>query len=239
MILVLNCNLYSRNNITLVINTVNSNQDKSPSLTLGVSDSAKDDFDYNIEKDMPPLIGKEGIMSFFIIYDSVQQANVYSNIDLKNSKDSNVFEKTYHYFILRDSAREYTISWNSPPAQMVSALITDEYDGKFVNTDMKTKSSVLVNRYLQDVYIKIKYDMTKTDVEDRNEEINISPNPTNGILNIKLLDNQTIEILNQLGEKIEQYSNINQINIEHYPIGVYFLRYNLNNNIVIKKIVKI
>ena len=90
---------------------------------------------------------------------------------------------------------------------------------------------------------------TCTGVNENNDEANnisIFPNPTSGILNIDLEilheGKATIQILNTLGEVLntEVISLQNPtLNIEHLPIGIYFLKITGNNNTnITKKIIK-
>lgn len=63
------------------------------------------------------------------------------------------------------------------------------------------------------------------------------PNPTNS----KVRFNQTIEtidIIDLTGKKIKSFYNVNEIDIEHLPSGVYYLKLFFNDNVVTRKIIK-
>ena len=63
------------------------------------------------------------------------------------------------------------------------------------------------------------------------------PNPTNS----KVRFNQTIEtidIIDLTGKKIKSFYNVNEIDIEHLPSGVYYLKLFFNDNVVTRKVIK-
>ncbi|MBI2270795.1 MAG: T9SS type A sorting domain-containing protein [Bacteroidetes bacterium] len=71
-------------------------------------------------------------------------------------------------------------------------------------------------------------------------DFRIFPNPVNSILNIESTNKQLNKILiyDLLGNKAEEMSYSNQINISNLPNGVYFLNIYANNDLIaIKKIV--
>jgi hypothetical protein len=74
-----------------------------------------------------------------------------------------------------------------------------------------------------------------------NNAFHLYPNPTNGILNIKIVDAgcefETI-IFNQLGQTSHKSKNQNQIDMNNYPNGIYFVTIKTNKQIVTKKIIK-
>lgn len=67
------------------------------------------------------------------------------------------------------------------------------------------------------------------------------PNPTNGILNIKIegggQEFQTT-IFNQLSQSLHKSKNQNQIDLNNFPNGIYFVTIKTNKQIVTKKIIK-
>jgi len=66
--------------------------------------------------------------------------------------------------------------------------------------------------------------------EEKIEVLNVYPNPVNELLNIELKANTTIQIVNVLGETIQQYSltkGTNSIAVDDLNAGIYFI---LNQN---------
>jgi hypothetical protein len=230
---------YSRDNVSLFLNISNENQDKFKSLVIGVSDTATDSYDFGLEKEMPPFPPPSGNIPYLKMFDSAQTENIYTTSDFKGTYGKTSFEKIYHFVMLGQAIMDYTLSWGTLPPQISAAIIYDEATGTIVNADMKVKSSVLVNKFLQDVFIKISFDLTKTEVEEENNLFSLSPNPTTDIIYLKGLENQTIELFNSIGENIDKISNSSQLSLQNYPQGVYFLKFKTNNRYFIKKIVKI
>jgi hypothetical protein len=67
------------------------------------------------------------------------------------------------------------------------------------------------------------------------QDFKVYPNPTNGIIKIEgINENCIIEIYDIVGKRVETFSDINNINIEHFPSGIYNVKINDN----ISKIVK-
>ncbi|TAL68442.1 MAG: T9SS type A sorting domain-containing protein [Bacteroidetes bacterium] len=87
------------------------------------------------------------------------------------------------------------------------------------------------------------------DDESENNIVLIQPNPTQGYLNIIINDepvsNCSIEITNIQGEKLFTINNIKinenylqTIDIHKFPTGVYFVKVNLGNKVIIRKLIK-
>lgn len=80
--------------------------------------------------------------------------------------------------------------------------------------------------------------------KDLDNEVNIYPNPTNGILNISLVNisNVNYELYALDGRLIlnNEFKNVNEIKIDlsNNESGVYFLKLNINGEIISKKIIK-
>ena len=75
--------------------------------------------------------------------------------------------------------------------------------------------------------------------EINNNDINIYPNPTTGILNIKTANSSSIEIISSIGQivvTIDNPSNMETVNISNFENGTYIVKIIFNNEIVIKKI---
>ena len=76
-------------------------------------------------------------------------------------------------------------------------------------------------------------------VSIENSSINIFPNPSTGIVNVKGAENSTIEVLNSLGQVIltvENASNMESVDLSSYNEGTYIVRVVTNNNITVKKV---
>ena len=75
--------------------------------------------------------------------------------------------------------------------------------------------------------------------ELENNDINIYPNPTTGILNIKTENSSSIEIINSIGQivvTIENPSNMETVNISNLENGTYIVKIIFDNEIAIKKV---
>ena len=72
-----------------------------------------------------------------------------------------------------------------------------------------------------------------------NSSINIFPNPSTGIINVKGAENSTIEVLNSIGQivlTVNNASNMESVNLSDYNEGTYIVRVITNNNITVKKV---
>ena len=67
-------------------------------------------------------------------------------------------------------------------------------------------------------------------------DLNVYPNPTNGMVNISTKEEiGSVKLYNFLGELINEYTNQSTINVSQYVNGIYFLEINtLNNKQVVK-----
>lgn len=73
-----------------------------------------------------------------------------------------------------------------------------------------------------------------------NEGYKIYPNPTSGELNIdeSNLDIDLIAVFNSNGTKVATFQKSEKINIKHLENGIYYLRFESNNETTVKKIIK-
>jgi hypothetical protein len=77
-----------------------------------------------------------------------------------------------------------------------------------------------------------------SETETPNENlISLYPNPTKGLLMLNKEVN-SIELYNLMGEKILVKNKVQQINISELPIGVYFIRINIENKQILRKVIK-
>ena len=80
---------------------------------------------------------------------------------------------------------------------------------------------------------------TEVNSIENNSSINIFPNPSTGIVNVKGAENSTIEILNSLGvvvKTINNASNMEAVNLSDLENGTYIVRVITDNNTIIKKV---
>ncbi len=72
--------------------------------------------------------------------------------------------------------------------------------------------------------------------------LTIFPNPTNGILNIKLQDNsekiQNVIIYGLDGKQLQRFNNSKAINLQNLENSLYFIRVETDKNVYLKKIIK-
>lgn len=86
------------------------------------------------------------------------------------------------------------------------------------------------------------YLTTTTNPTLLNNELVIYPNPTNGSLNIKIdfpYKELKITIFNLRGQKILTANNRTELEISHFPKGLYFIKLKIDNEIIDKKIIKV
>jgi hypothetical protein len=76
--------------------------------------------------------------------------------------------------------------------------------------------------------------------ENPNEKVIISPNPTNGLIEINSLEKGTISIYQcngQLLDSFEMQNTTEQFNIGKYGSGIYFLTFHINETLLTKRII--
>jgi endoglucanase len=75
-----------------------------------------------------------------------------------------------------------------------------------------------------------------------NDVIQVYPNPTSGLvnLNFKNISNVNFEVFSINGKLIKNYTDYrhNQVDFNYLNSGVYFIRFYVNNKVVIKKMIK-
>lgn len=64
------------------------------------------------------------------------------------------------------------------------------------------------------------------------------PNPTSGLINIKLDCVKNIEIANQIGQVIFTGNNKMNIDLSEHPNGIYFIKITTNDKTIVSKIIK-
>lgn len=112
--------------------------------------------------------------------------------------------------------------------ELISEIMTNS---KFILIPEKNEDQIIDNAVTIDNSIR--------------ESINVYPNPTSGLLNVEFGNTsvQKVTIYDALGKLIfentisEDVDNLN-INLSEYPAGIYLIRINQEEKIVMKKIVK-
>ena len=93
----------------------------------------------------------------------------------------------------------------------------------------------------QDEIIEVNLDPYIVDIKFIDNEINIFPNPSNGLINIVLPDNisqSKVIVTNVTGRIIEQKNINNQVRINlQVEKGIYFIKFIFNDKVVISKII--
>ena len=91
------------------------------------------------------------------------------------------------------------------------------------------------------------FDVTITDInmsvqDNSNQNFKIFPNPTNGLINLssQSLSMISFDVFTIEGKLKKSYKNHSTENIDfsYLENGVYFIRFYLNNKVVIRKIIK-
>jgi hypothetical protein len=86
------------------------------------------------------------------------------------------------------------------------------------------------------------YLTTTTNPTLLNNDLIIYPNPTNGSLNIKIdfpFKELKITIFNLNGQQILTATNRTELDISHFPKGLYFIKLKIDNKIIDKKFTKV
>jgi len=76
---------------------------------------------------------------------------------------------------------------------------------------------------------------------DNSNVFNVFPNPTRGQIEVKIESNYKdikLTVINLLGVEVFSITNQSVFNIELLPSGTYFLKYEIDNKVGIKKIIK-
>ncbi|WP_296638068.1 T9SS type A sorting domain-containing protein [Polaribacter sp.] len=134
-------------------------------------------------------------------------------------------------------------SLNSNELEQFSQVeaITSFDNGKFyISREKVTRNGI---NLLQKLY-EFKDDRLKTLNTDEHKlkDLEISPNPTSGVINITNSEGiNNLSIYNALGKKVIQKTNVNsQINISHFPKGIYLLRVCFkDSSTIVKRLIKL
>jgi len=122
--------------------------------------------------------------------------------------------------------------------QLLPLSVTDDPSPVYEQSKYMYPCSDAMNErqeYCQDIVSNIEHQLEKENNFD------IYPNPTTGVLNIKFTQNEDdfeITIYNQLGETILKSENQAQIDLTKNGIGIYFVSVHTKNQVFTRKIIK-
>jgi penicillin-binding protein-related factor A (putative recombinase) len=78
--------------------------------------------------------------------------------------------------------------------------------------------------------------------ENYNQSIRLYPNPTTGLININIKDFNRInfDVFSINGKLIKSYSyyELHQVDFNFLHKGIYFMRFYIDNKVIVKKIIK-
>lgn len=128
--------------------------------------------------------------------------------------------------------------------QTVSTILLDEYLASFYTHFIPaTAKYIAINYYSEQPNYMLFIDNitieTANGICSHNHHANIYPNPTNNLLNITATSNiHFVEIFNMMGQKVvtfDAHDISTQINTTNLRNGIYTLRVNTENGVVVKK----
>ena len=128
-------------------------------------------------------------------------------------------------------------------------FLNDEYELKEVEFDIEEyydvfKFQLMCGNELGHYYFdnfNVSINDNNMSLEDSlNDLINVYPNPTNGLINLNFTNYVSFEIFSINGKLINGYTNFrdNRLDLSYLQNGVYFIQFQINNKIIIKKIIK-
>lgn len=140
--------------------------------------------------------------------------------ELQSSKDANNWQSLAIIDGVGNSTQNNSYSFLTDQTESYFRLKQVDFDGKF--------------EYSEIIH-----------VERCNEiisEISISPNPSNGIVNLKYSGDKneinSIDIYNLFGEKIDSFNSyVSSINMSDKPTGIYYVQVNMKSQSLIEKVV--
>jgi hypothetical protein len=176
-----------------------------------------------------------GIFKLNLLQPANQPVNVISNQSVTGLKiDSN-----YLYYSSNNGIYRVDTTTSNPTAENVILNLTATAWGlEIVNTDLYAA--------LQTDGKIIKIDLTTLSIDGYSNDnsplqINIFPNPTKSLVNIKTTSQlEKIELYDAYGKLIlEKHSNLTILNMEQLSAGIYFARFTSTENMVaVKQLVK-
>ncbi len=173
--------------------------------------------------------------SLIYIYDITDKRLI--NTDLKPNSPGLIFSRNSNQII-------YAFDFENHIYDIDSKEILYKYENPKLPKTIAIDNSTMIG-FLNNRIYGLKTYFTKSTVETNPIEIIISPNPTNGLVNITL-DCQSPQIKyrinNTSGQNLESKVITNNssllINFNHYPVGIYYLTIECNRLPKTYKIVK-
>lgn len=168
--------------------------------------------------------------------------NLQSKTIIETSMNSDIWGLTYS----RNSNQViYGFDWNCEIYNFETKGTSYKYENLFKPEATTLDNSKLISVLYNNIYCLNTYWIT-TSIENNDNEVIITPNPTNGTVNITLdcLSPQiTYQIINSTGQNLEtklidNYNTSLTINFSNYPVGIYYLTINCNQNLITYKIAK-
>ena len=122
--------------------------------------------------------------------------------------------------------------------------VTDNFQIRFIASDsirngLYLDGGSLVEAAVDDIYL---YDQSQaTSNIDIQENINIFPNPTTGLVTVNNSENSVLKIFNVLGDLIDQVNltnDVDYIDLSEFSDGIYYFEIYKDKLIFTKKIIK-
>ena len=122
--------------------------------------------------------------------------------------------------------------------------VTDNFQIRFIASDsirtgLYLDGGSLVEAAVDDIYL---YDQSQiTSSLEMEENINIFPNPTTGLVTINNSENSVLKIFNVLGDLIDQVNltnDVDYIDLSEFSDGIYYFEIYKDKLIFTKKIIK-
>lgn len=240
-------NAYEKTKTRLYLSTKNGyTMDK---LVFGIDPNATSSLDTALgENDAPPFPVPDGMNAGFYIYDSTQQSNVWTYLDLRPYPSSDTAWVYYRIEAAINSGDILTVKWNPIGPEIDSAIIIDRYTNGFqVKVDMKKETTAkMPNEFIYSLLMKVKYP-TKTisvsEYNDNSDKIYIT-NPVSDEMQIfSELEILSLNIINSLGETellINKINSKEKINLSGLNTGIYYVIINCaNSTSFVKKVIKL
>lgn len=217
-------------------------------LRLGMTDSTSDNFDKGIEQDLPPAKPIDGYIPTLKIFklpddEYPKGENLFSYVEYKNYPDTvRKFLKSYSFRMLKGSAiGDYNFEWFVDASIIDSIKVLDTFNQTIVNFDMlKEKvSNRNISKLIEELDINVYFNLDKISntIEDNKDNLSIYPNPTSNVV-ISNFDFDKVELINSIGQILANNSNGRTIDISQYPSGIYFLKFTVGRDVILKKVIK-
>jgi len=222
---------------------------KLEKLVFGINPLASNSLDTTLgENEIFPSPPPEGMQAGFMIYDTIQQSNVWTYLDLKPYPKS---DTNWVYFELDswlNSGDVLSIRWNPIGHEIDSIFIIYlSTNGSMMNVDMKSVNSVKApNTYIKQFIIKVKYPNKEIYVDENKSEL-VQIKMNNAVSDQLIINSEkaaaSVKIINELGMELAFQAGLNNIftfNCSDYSPGIYFVIINYTNSTsIIKKVLKI